>query len=96
LEYFWREGREMSSEKKEYNLDRITEMAQIYQRNCYGDISKLHPTQREETQQAYLFGLYEGIQMGKAMPADKADEAIAELRRWIDMRISELLKRMGK
>jgi hypothetical protein len=80
-------------EKVDIEIDSITEMAQVYQRACYGDISRMHRGQREETQQAFLAGLYEGIQMGKVFSDEAYAQATQELRGWLDKRIKELLAR---
>lgn len=79
--------------KEERHIDRITEMAQHYQRSVYGDISKLHPAQREETQQAYLAGFFEGMQFGKKLPEEGYKMAFDELSEWFQKRLAELLSR---
>lgn len=74
----------------ELSIDRITELAQFYQRNCYGDLSRMHPTQKRETQQAYLAGFYEGLQVAPQLPKEGIDQAVKELRSWFDKRLKEL------
>lgn len=80
---------------QELNLENITEMANFYQENCYGDLSRLHPAQKAETEQAYLAGFYEALQFAKQLPPAGLELAEKELREWFEMRIKSLLASRG-
>jgi hypothetical protein len=74
----------------ELEINNITEMAKLYQQSIYGD--RIGETQRKETEQAYLAGFYEALQITKVMPPVILSKAETELRSWFDERIKELMK----
>lgn len=71
-------------------INNITELAKVYQKAIYP--SGAHPIQLKETEQAYLAGFYEALQISKQLPKDKLELAEKELREFFDKRIKELTK----
>jgi hypothetical protein len=84
------------TKKEELVLDVITDMADNYMRSCYGTefAAKLHPSQIEETKQAYLGGFYEGLQMGRVVDEVTFNLAKGELKEWFEKRVAELIEKL--
>lgn len=69
-------------------INNITELAKIYQKAVYP--TGAGQIQLRETEQAYLAGFYEALQISKQLPKDKMELAEKELRDFFDKRIKEL------
>lgn len=78
--------------KLNINIDNICEMATFYQKNMYGDLSKVNHAQLSETKQAYLAGFYESLQFSRKLSPEILVLIEQDLREWFDERIQELIE----
>lgn len=82
---------ESETDKKQITLsiDKITEMGTLYQKAIYPQGA--HPIQIKETFQAYVAGMYEGLQVFKQMPPEVLQQTEKELREWFKERYKDLV-----
>jgi hypothetical protein len=74
-------------------IDNITELATVYQKSIYPEGAP--DIQIRETKQAYLAGMYEGLQLYRQTPKETLSEIELELRKYFDIRIKELKEVYG-
>ena len=72
-------------------VEKITDLADEYQKHIYPNGA--HEIQLAETKQAFVAGLYEGMQIGKALPPNGFDRALKEASDFIADKYKSLIKR---
>lgn len=78
---------------EEVTVENIEGLAELAQKSCYGDLSRIHSVQKAETKQFYIMGFFEGLQFGAKVPADKYEALFNEVKDAIQKRVNELYEK---